>query len=215
LRKGVEFPVRPYYYCPNITSFSVAFLFSIILFNSPASVHPVKSKGDYTIAKTWRPISLLSTLGKVPESVVAESILFAVDAFGLLPTNHFGARKRRSAEQALMLLQEYIYKAWRPRLVVSLISFDVKGPYNGICKERLLQRLEARDIPQRLLHWIDTFCLKRIASFELNGQSSELKIYHKLDFPKDISITNPVLLLLCRPGAAPDWQEGRIDRIHR
>lgn len=93
-------------------------------------------KEDYTIAKAWRPISLLATLGKILESVVAERISHAVETYGLLPTNHFGARKQRSAEQALLLLQEEIYAAWRGRKILSLISFDVKGAYNGVCKER-------------------------------------------------------------------------------
>jgi hypothetical protein len=80
-----------------------------------AKIIPLKKpeKDDYTLAKTWRPISLLATLGKVLESVVAERISHAVETYGLLPTNHFGARKRRSAEQALLLLQEQIYIAWR------------------------------------------------------------------------------------------------------
>jgi hypothetical protein len=51
------------------------------------------SKGDYTVAKSWRPISLLSTLGKTLESIVAERISHAVETLGLLPTNHFGARR--------------------------------------------------------------------------------------------------------------------------
>ncbi|RKL22256.1 hypothetical protein BFJ72_g14711 [Fusarium proliferatum] len=97
-----------------------------------ARIIPLKKPGkdDYTIAKAWRPISLLATLGKVLESVVAERISHAVETYGLLPTNHFGARKQRSAEQALILLQEHIFSAWRSRHIVSLISFDVKGAYN-------------------------------------------------------------------------------------
>ena len=71
-----------------------------------AKIIPLKkpNKGDYMVAKAWRPISLLSTLGKTLESVVAERISHAVETSGLLPTNHFGARKKRSAEQALLLL---------------------------------------------------------------------------------------------------------------
>ena len=105
-----------------------------------AKIIPLRKPGkeDYTVAKAWRPISLLATLGKILESVVAERISHAVETFGLLPTNHFGARKQRSAEQALVLLQEQIYAAWRGRNIVSLVSFDVKGAYNGVCKERLI-----------------------------------------------------------------------------
>jgi len=99
-----------------------------------AKIIPLKkpNKGDYTAAKAWRPISLLSTLGKTLESVVAERISHAVETLGLLPTNHFGARKKRSTEQALLLLQEHIYNAWRSKKVLSLVSFDVKGAYNGV-----------------------------------------------------------------------------------
>ena len=31
-------------------------------------------KGDYILAKSWRPISLLSTLGKILEAVIAERL---------------------------------------------------------------------------------------------------------------------------------------------
>jgi hypothetical protein len=63
-----------------------------------AKIIPLKKPGkeDYTIAKAWRPISLLATLGKVLESVVTERISHMVETHGLLPTNHFGARKQRS-----------------------------------------------------------------------------------------------------------------------
>jgi hypothetical protein len=37
-----------------------------------------------------------------------------------------------------------------------LITFDVKGAYNGVCKERLLQRMKARGIPVDLLRWVDS-----------------------------------------------------------
>ncbi|KJK85276.1 hypothetical protein H633G_10887 [Metarhizium anisopliae BRIP 53284] len=94
-----------------------------------ARIIPLKKpdKDNYTVAGAWRPISLLSTLGKILEAVVAEGISYAVETYGLLPANHFGARKRRSAEQALMLLQENIYRAWRMGRVLSLTSISTPG----------------------------------------------------------------------------------------
>ena len=49
-----------------------------------AKTIPLRKPGkeDYTIAKAWRPISLLSTLGKVMESVIAERISHLVETFG-------------------------------------------------------------------------------------------------------------------------------------
>jgi hypothetical protein len=54
-----------------------------------AKIIPLKKPGkeDYTVAKAWRPISLLATLDKLLESVVAQRISHAVETYGLLPTN--------------------------------------------------------------------------------------------------------------------------------
>jgi hypothetical protein len=115
-----------------------------------AKIIPLKKPGKdhYTLAKAWRPISLLATLGKTLESVIAERISYAVEIYGHLPTNQFGARKQRSADQALLLLQEQILTAWQGRRILSLVSFDVKGAYNGVCKEGLLQRMKARGVSE-------------------------------------------------------------------
>ena len=161
-----------------------------------AKIIPLKkpNKENYTIAKAWRPISLLATLGKILESVVAERISHAVETHGLLPTSHFGARKQRSAEQALVLLQEQIYAAWRGRRVLSLISFDVKGAYNGVCKERLLQRMKARGIPDDLLRWVEAFCSERTATIQINGQLSEARRLPQAGLPQG-SPLSPILFL--------------------
>ncbi|KAK7583226.1 hypothetical protein V3481_012568 [Fusarium oxysporum f. sp. vasinfectum] len=174
-----------------------------------ARIIPLKKPGkdDYTIAKAWRPISLLATLGKVLESVVAERISHAVETHGLLPTNHFGARKQRSAEQALVLLQEHIFSTWRSRHVVSLISFDVKGAYNGVCKERLLQRMKARGIPEEILRWVDAFCSERTATIMINGQSSESRPLPQAGLPQG-SPLSPMLFLFFNA----DLVQTQIDR---
>ncbi|EAQ85323.1 hypothetical protein CHGG_09337 [Chaetomium globosum CBS 148.51] len=161
-----------------------------------ANIIPLKKPGkkDYTIAKAWRPISLLATLGKVLESVIAERLSHAVETYGLLPTNHFGARKQRSAEQALVFLQEQIYTAWRGRKIVSLISLDVKGAYNGVCKERLVQRMRARGIPEELCRWTEAFCSDRTASIQVNGHAAERRDLPQAGLPQG-SPLSPILFL--------------------
>lgn len=161
-----------------------------------AKIVPLKKPGkrDYTTAKAWRPISLLSTLGKILQAVIADRISYAVETIGLLPTNHFGARKRRSAEQALALRQEHIYQAWRNQKTVSLVSFDVKGAYNGVFKDRLLQRLAARGIPRRMVKWIDAFCSDRSASIMVNGYTSERMQLPQAGLPQG-SPLSPILFL--------------------
>jgi hypothetical protein len=165
------------------------------------------------VAKAWRPISLLSTLGKALESVVAERISCMVETFGLLPANHFGARKKRSTEQALKLLQERIYKAWRAKRVLSLVSFDVKGAYNGVYKDRLLQRLTARGIPPELVRWIDAFCSNRTATILVNGYTSEQQ-----QLPQAVLSQGSLLSPVLSSSSTPTWcgakPTGREERWH-
>ena len=63
-----------------------------------AEIVPLRKpdKADYTSAKAYRPISLLPTLSKALEAVVAERLSYLAEEHSLLPKNHFGARKRRS-----------------------------------------------------------------------------------------------------------------------
>jgi hypothetical protein len=174
-----------------------------------AKIIPLKkpNKDDYTQSKAWRPISLLSTLGKLLEAVVAERISFAVETYGLLPANHFGARKQRSAEQALLLLQERIYTAWRGKKVLSLVSFDVKGAYNGVYKDRLLQRLAARGIPPDLVKWINAFCSGRAATIVVNGQAAEVSQLEQAGLPQG-SPLSPILFLFFNA----DLVQQRVDQ---
>jgi hypothetical protein len=79
--------------------------------------------------------TLLPTLGKALESLVAERIAYLVEKYSLLPKTHFGARKQRSTTHALSHLCEDVFRAWRGKKTLSLVSFDVKGAYNNVATE--------------------------------------------------------------------------------
>jgi hypothetical protein len=151
-----------------------------------AKILPLKKpdKEDYTLLKVYQPISLLSTLSKILESVIATRISYMVEEHGLLPHNHFGARKRRSCEQALNILQERIYQAWRKGKVLSLLSFDVKSAYNDVFKDVLLYRLKQQRTPTILINWIDSFCSNCSATVSVNSYSSEAEDLHQPGLPQ-------------------------------
>ena len=91
-------------------------------------------------------------------------------------------------------MREQIYKAWRARKVLSRISFDVKGAYNGVCKERLLERMRSRGIPDQVVRWVDAFCSARTATIVVNGHTAELCSLSQAGLPQG-SPLSPVLFL--------------------
>jgi hypothetical protein len=136
-------------------------------------VIPKPEKPDYTIPKAYRPISLLQTISKGLERIVAQRFLEYLERTGQLALTQFGARPRRSTEQALTILVEKIYDAWRATKVLSLVTFDVQGAYNGVNKEVLQQRLRKCGIPEFFVKWVYSFCSNCRASIAFNGFCSE------------------------------------------
>ncbi|KAL3955841.1 hypothetical protein ACCO45_009860 [Purpureocillium lilacinum] len=114
---------------------------------------------------------------------------------------------QRSAVQALMLLQEEVYTAWRNRRILTLVTFDAKGAYNGVRKERLIQRMRARGIPEDLLRWVEAFCPHRTATIHINGQTSEMQGLSQAGLPQG-SPLSPILFLFFNA----DLVQQRIDR---
>ncbi|KAL1581903.1 hypothetical protein WHR41_09480 [Cladosporium halotolerans] len=132
------------------------------------------NKPDYSKPKAYRPISLLETIGKGLEAVVARRLSYLAETYRLLPENHFGGRPNRSAEQALNLLVEKIHEAWRVYKTLSLVSFDVQGAFNGVHPSVLAERLRERRVPGDLVAWIESFCNRRKASVVVGDYESPI-----------------------------------------
>jgi hypothetical protein len=130
-------------------------------------------KEDYSVPATWRPIALISTLGKVLEGVVASRITALSEEHGLLPLQHIRDHPGRSTETALDLLLQQVYTAWQTgKGVASLLSLDITGAFDGVAPARLLHNLRQRMIPKWIVCFIYSFISDRSTSFILPSYSS-------------------------------------------
>ena len=98
-------------------------------------------KLDYTKPKAFRPISLLLTISKGLEAVIAARLSYLAEEHSLLLKNHFGARPKCLVKQALVVLVERIYETWRGKRKVLLVSFNVWGVFNSVHSSALYRRL--------------------------------------------------------------------------
>ncbi|GAA3296697.1 hypothetical protein GCM10020218_080510 [Dactylosporangium vinaceum] len=121
-------------------------------------------KPDYSVPGAYRPISLLNTLGKLLEAVMARRLSHLAEKHNLLPNSQFGGRPGRTTEHALLVLSSAIDKAWYKHKVVTLISFDLKGAFNGVNQISLDASLQRRGIPTTARKWITSFMSDRHAN---------------------------------------------------
>ncbi len=131
-------------------------------------------KPDYTAPGAYRPISLLNTLGKILEAVIARRLSFWAETHKLLPDTQFGGRPGRNTEQALLVLANEIDRAWLRSKVVTLIAFDLKGAFNGVNKLSLDTRLRAKGVPTRARQWIGSFMEDRYANIGFDDFQTEV-----------------------------------------
>ena len=106
------------------------------------------SKPDYSDPGAWRPIALLSTLGKIIETLLAHRLSNLAKQEGLLPNCQIGNRINRSTKTALELLVEQIHTVWKTGNQVALVlSLDITGAFDTVNHIRLLNNLRKKEIP--------------------------------------------------------------------
>jgi hypothetical protein len=67
-------------------------------------------KDDYTALKSYRPIALINTTGKIMDAVIARQLSYLAETYYVLPPTHIGGRKMRSTKHALYAVTKKIYE---------------------------------------------------------------------------------------------------------
>ncbi|KGO73013.1 reverse transcriptase [Penicillium italicum] len=148
-------------YCPNHFRESTT-----VILRKPGKL-------DYTMPKAYRPITLLSTLGKALESVLATRLSYLVEAHALLPDIHIGGRVGRPCDHALHLILERVYESWKQdEHVATLLTLDVTGAFDHVAHERLAHCLRKRRIPEEMVRWILSFLRDRSTTLVLQEGST-------------------------------------------
>ena len=102
------------------------------------------AKPDYRELKAWRPITLLNTLGKILEVVVAQRLRYIAERYALLLQVQHGCRQQHDTTTALELLTEQVYTAWGQgcNKVATLLSLDMAAAFPNISHDCLLHILQ-------------------------------------------------------------------------
>lgn len=130
-------------------------------------------KASYAEPGSWRPIALLSTIGKLLETLVARRLSSAAEKHSLVSRTQMGNRRGRSTETGLQLLTNQIQTAWlNPRFSASVLSLDISGAFDTVNHRRLLDNLRLKTIPGWLIRWIKAFLQDRSTTLLIDGETT-------------------------------------------
>jgi hypothetical protein len=136
-------------------------------------VKPGKAPAVYKTPKGYRPISLLPTLGKVLEAILARRVAEAAEWNGLLPDEQMGNRTSRSTELAVRLVVAQVQEAWRQGATASLLQLDISGAFDTVNHTRLLDTLRTYGYPGWLVRWVKDWLTGRETTLWFDGQATE------------------------------------------
>jgi len=86
---------------------------------------PKPNKSLYDSPKSFRPIVLLNTLGKLIEKVIGERIQFHVITNDFIHPSQLGGLKFKSTIDAGVALMHIIQSAWIKNLLTSILAFNI------------------------------------------------------------------------------------------
>ena len=136
-------------------------------------VIPKPNRADYTLAKNFRPISLLECLGKLLEKVVAKLIYRDMAYHELVPTTQFGGRNASSTLDAGLTLLHDVQAAHQSGLRTGILLFDIQGFFDNINHDRLTKIFTDLGFAPELVKWCRSFLKDRTVRLKFNGQTSD------------------------------------------
>jgi hypothetical protein len=105
---------------------------------------PVK---DLALSSSYRPISLLDTIGKVFEKTLLSRILSEVSVRGLLRNEQFGFRLRYSTSLQLARLVERVFKNFGEKRLTGADFLYVAKVFDTVWVDGLVYNLMALNVP--------------------------------------------------------------------
>ena len=160
-----------------------------------SSVCPVfKNAGDRCSPSQYRPISLLSVMSKLFESVINKAVISHLDRHKLLSDNQYGFRSSRSTADILTVITHRVSEALDHGRETRTVALDISKAFDRVWHKGLLHKLSSYGISGDVLGIIESFLSDRSLRVVVNGQTSEA---HKINagVPQG-SLLGPTLFLL-------------------
>lgn len=126
---------------------------------------------DWTLPKSYRPISLISTLGKTFERLLVERITEHIQSHCPLNENQHGFVKGKSTISALDCMMRAIGESNSKHVI--LVALDIGGAFDTLWWPYLLMKLRERSLPYDLYSILRSYLSNRKLILEVNDDQEE------------------------------------------
>ena len=159
-----------------------------------AKVVPIFKSGDPMEINNYRPISLLSSFGKILEKIVANKLTLFLETNAILSKYQFGFRSGHSTVHPMMLLLNKLTTALNEKKHSIVIFCDLKKAFDTCDHDILLEKMFNIGIRNTELKWFSNYLKDRLQYVFVNNASSS-RLRSLKGVPQG-SILGPLLFLI-------------------
>jgi hypothetical protein len=138
-----------------------------------SNICPIHKKEDKSLISNYRPIALLSNIGKVQERVVYIHLYRYLKINDLLTWKNSGFKELDSAINQLLFITDKIHKALENGKEICQVFLDVSKAFDRVWHKGLLHKLKCMGVEGELLNWLSDYVSNRKIRVVINGQTSE------------------------------------------
>ena len=135
-------------------------------------ITPIFKKGDASSVANYRPISLLSLVGKQLERVVHSALMEHILSESVLSPSQFGFRPQSSTQEALLSLTRFWHNTMEDNGSNACVFLDVAKAFDSVPHDRVVTALSRSGISGKLLNWFRSYLTNRRQFVAIQGASS-------------------------------------------
>ena len=145
--------------------------------NATLIIFPKPNKTDYNNPKNYRPISLLSNIGKIFEKVIQNKIQDYLTTHELQNPNQHGFTRHKSTITALSkITDDIIHNKKQRNQLTSIMSVDYSGAFDNANWHRIITNMINMNVPHQYTKIIQSYLSNRSVTFKYNNHEQTKRL---------------------------------------
>lgn len=138
-----------------------------------AKILPFPKPGkDLSVPASYRPISLLSCLGKLFEKLILDLLADFEDNNKIVIVQQFGFRKEHSTVHQILRITEKVSKGFNKNRSTAMVLLDLEKAFDSVWHDGLIFKLLNSNYPMRLVKIVQSYLTCRKAFVQVGTSSS-------------------------------------------
>ena len=174
-------------------------------------IGPHHKKGDRSLLKNYRPVSIVIQFGKLTEMETSDQVVKHFTENHLFHNAHNGSLPNLDTNTALIQVYNHMVKAADDKKIAGTVFLDQSSAFDLVDHQLLLEKLECYNFSAKALSWFTTYLEDRTFEYQIESKRSRAHLVGPYGVPQG-SVLGSLLYIISQndlPDAPPESDTGQ------